>query len=53
VWKLVFCPRQPGGRCCIARPEWGPPTAFGSAAKVAQAARQLRQQAAAQQQAAQ
>jgi hypothetical protein len=43
VWKLVFLPRRPGQplACCIARPEWGRPTPFGSAARVAMVARAL------------
>ncbi len=31
--KLVFMPKTPGQQCSIARPEWGAPTPFGSAAK--------------------
>lgn len=38
VWKLVMLPKQAGGSCSLARPEWGPPTYFGSAADVRQAA---------------
>lgn len=34
VWKLVFMPRVPEQQCCIAKASWGPPTAFGSAARV-------------------
>lgn len=34
VWKMAFLPREPGQRCCIARPEWGLPTSIGSAARV-------------------
>ncbi|PNH11163.1 Ankyrin repeat domain-containing protein [Tetrabaena socialis] len=32
VWKLVFVPRLPTQRVSLARPEWGKPTPFGSAA---------------------
>ncbi|KXZ50143.1 hypothetical protein GPECTOR_17g779 [Gonium pectorale] len=32
VWKLVFLPRRPGQRLSLARPQWGRPSAFGSAA---------------------
>lgn len=32
VWKLVFCPKVRGASPSISRPEWGPPTRFGSAA---------------------
>lgn len=38
VWKLVMLPKQPGSSCSLARPEWGPPTYFGSAAHVRAAA---------------
>ncbi|KAF6263406.1 hypothetical protein COO60DRAFT_1635230 [Scenedesmus sp. NREL 46B-D3] len=38
VWKLVMLPKQPGGSCSLARPDWGPPTYFGSAAHVRAAA---------------
>jgi len=41
VWKLVLLPRQPGQQCCIARPEWGPPTAFGSSSRAEAVVRQL------------
>ena len=41
VWKLLFCPRDGGQRCCIARPEWGRPIPFGSDARVAQLRRDL------------
>ncbi|BDA51114.1 hypothetical protein COCOBI_17-3340 [Coccomyxa sp. Obi] len=34
VWKLAFLPKAGDQACCLARPEWGPPTAIGSAAKV-------------------
>ena len=34
-------PRSPEQRACIARPEWGRPTAFGSAARVEALIRQL------------
>lgn len=34
VWKLVFLPSSSGQSCCIARPEWGAPVYFGSAARV-------------------
>lgn len=42
VWKLVFFPRHAGQALGIARPEWGPPCAFGSAAKAQAVMRQLR-----------
>ena len=45
VWKLLFHPRSEGQRCSIARPEWGRPTAFGSAARVEQLGRRLLQEA--------
>ena len=41
VWKLLFCPKAAGQRCCIARPEWGRPIPFGSEARVAQLGRDL------------
>ncbi|KAL6749804.1 hypothetical protein V8C86DRAFT_2833540 [Haematococcus lacustris] len=41
VWKLVFTSRVPGASCCIARPEWGEPVAFGSAAKAVRAVKEL------------
>ncbi len=41
VWKLLFCPRSAEQRCCIARPEWGRPTPFGSAARVEQLSKQV------------
>lgn len=44
MWKLVFHPKRPGQQCSIARPQWGRPTAFGSAARLAQAARQVKKQ---------
>ncbi|MEW5307344.1 MAG: hypothetical protein WDW36_009748 [Sanguina aurantia] len=44
VWKLVFLPLG-GAQPSIARPEWGPPTAFGSAAKMQAAAKQMASQA--------
>lgn len=34
VWKLALLPRRPGQALCLARPEWGPPASFGSAARV-------------------
>lgn len=34
VWKLALLPRAPGQALCVARREWGPPTSFGSAARV-------------------
>lgn len=33
--KLVFAPREQGQAVSIARPEWGVPDPFGSAAKAA------------------
>lgn len=30
----VFLPRAAGQACCLARPEWGPPSSIGSAAHV-------------------
>lgn len=57
VWKLVFLPLAgapagsdaqssfAGSSHSISRPEWGPPTAFGSAAKMQAAAKQLSMQA--------
>ncbi|GAX85444.1 hypothetical protein CEUSTIGMA_g12860.t1 [Chlamydomonas eustigma] len=33
VFKLVMLPRYSDQACCLAKPEWGRPTAFGSAAK--------------------
>lgn len=44
VWKLVFLPLG-GAQPSIARPEWGSPTAFGSAAKMQAAAKQMASQA--------
>ena len=44
VWKLAFLPRGEGGRCCVARREWGPPVSFGSAARVEAVKRQLAQE---------
>ena len=45
VWKLALTPRPgvPAAQtaCCIARPEWGRPTAFGSAAKLEEVVRQM------------
>jgi hypothetical protein len=41
VWKLAMLPKVPGAPCSLARPEWGPPTYFGSAAKVHKLARQV------------
>lgn len=41
VWKLALLPRQPGQALCLARPEWGPPMSFGSAARVDAVKRQL------------
>jgi hypothetical protein len=32
--QLIFIPRSPAVRPCIARPEWGAPTAVGSAARI-------------------
>lgn len=34
VWKLVFVPRSAQQTACLARPEWGPPTSFASAARM-------------------
>lgn len=34
VWKLVFLPQHASQECRLAQPEWGPPTAFGSAARL-------------------
>jgi len=34
VWKLAFLPRSAVAVACLARPEWGPSTAFGSAARL-------------------
>jgi len=34
VWKLAFLPRSADAVACLARPEWGPSTAFGSAARL-------------------
>jgi probable phosphoglycerate mutase len=41
VWKLALLPRREGQACCLARPEWGPPVSFGSAARVEAVKRQL------------
>lgn len=41
VWKLALLPRRPGQALCLARPEWGPPMSFGSAARVDAVKRQL------------
>ena len=41
VWKLVFFPTRPGQRVTLARPEWGRPTAFGSAARAEAVTRQM------------
>lgn len=34
VWKLAFLPRSTHSTPTLARPEWGPSTAFGSAARL-------------------
>eukprot|EP00803_Ostreobium_quekettii_P005945 evm.model.scf_1775.4 EVM.evm.TU.scf_1775.4 scf_1775:24224-27288(+) len=34
VWKLAYLPTVPGQHMCIARKEWGPPSYFGSCARV-------------------
>ena len=34
VWKLAFLPRDRKAVPCLAKPEWGPCTAFGSAARL-------------------
>jgi hypothetical protein len=34
VWKLVFLPKDADTAACLARPEWGPSTAFGTAARL-------------------
>lgn len=41
VWKLALLPRRADQALCIARPEWGPPASFGSAAKVDAVLRRL------------
>jgi len=42
VWKLVFVPKHKGvSTNSIARPEWGKPTAFGTASKVEGVVRQM------------
>lgn len=41
VWKLVMLPRDARTACCLARPEWGQPVSFGSAARVDAVKRQL------------
>lgn len=41
VWKLALLPRLPGAALCLARPEWGQPSAFGSAARVGAVLRQI------------
>lgn len=33
VLKLVMLPKFERQQCCLARPEWGRPAAFGSSAK--------------------
>ncbi len=53
VWKLAFLPRQPGQALCLARPEWGPPVSFGSAARVDAVKRRLAAERAASQRGAQ
>ena len=46
VFKLVMVPRREGAVCSLSKPEWGRPTAFGSAARaerlVEQAAKRRR-----------
>lgn len=34
VWKLAFLPRDPAAAPSLARPQWGPSTPFGSAARL-------------------
>lgn len=41
VWKLAFLSKHSGEACSLGRPEWGPPTSFGSAAKLDAVKRQL------------
>lgn len=41
VWKLLMLPKTPGATCSLARPEWAPPTYFGSAARVHSVARRV------------
>jgi hypothetical protein len=41
VWKLAFIPRHSGEAVKLSRREWGPPTSFGSAARVEAVKRQL------------
>ncbi len=41
VFKLVMLPREADGACSIARPEWGRPVAFGSAAKAEALVKQM------------
>jgi hypothetical protein len=43
VWKLVMLPREgaQAAHCCLARPEWGDPLSFGSAARVEAVKRRL------------
>lgn len=47
VWKLAFLPREREGEVRLARREWGPPAAIGSAARVGAVLRQLAQERAA------
>ena len=44
VWKLAFLPKERGGEVRLARREWGPPAAIGSAAHVGAVMRQLAQE---------
>ena len=41
AWKLAFVPRSSAQRCSIALPEWGRPSAFGSAARLESVGRDL------------
>ena len=41
AWKLALIPRSSSQRCSIALPEWGRPSAFGSAARLEAVGRDL------------
>eukprot|EP00798_Chlamydomonas_sp_ICE-L_P018809 gene18810-25354_t len=41
VWKLIFFPTCEGQSVSLAKPEWGPPTSFGSAARAVQAVKTM------------
>eukprot|EP01023_Acetabularia_acetabulum_P002205 TRINITY_DN10843_c0_g1_i1.p1 TRINITY_DN10843_c0_g1~~TRINITY_DN10843_c0_g1_i1.p1 ORF type:complete len:320 (-),score=47.34 TRINITY_DN10843_c0_g1_i1:1111-2070(-) len=45
VWKLVFASKDKDKKVCLARPEWGRPTAFGSAHKLQNLTKQISKKA--------